>query len=199
MVDPAVQAAILASAIAAGATVSGYLVTQSRARKERRATVFAEALTALRRYQDFPYKIWRRTDDGPETRARLLEEQSVTGMQTNFHLSWLQVDAPVVGEAFESLVAAVRTERRANYHHAWQSPPITDSSALGVPPPFQRHGAEPELQLCLLAMRNEMSLLAPLRRRRIRERIQVQARTRAIDQARSQPHSHPAPAAAAGP
>ena len=181
MVDPTVQAAVLASGIAAGATVSGYLANQSRARRERKATAFAEALTSLRRYQDFPFKVWRRLDDSPETLARLAAEHSDTGMQNNFQLSWLLVDAPVVGEAFRALTEAVKDERRANYTLAWQSPPITAPAALAEVPPFQRHGPDTELELCLWAMRNELSLLGPLRRRRIRRAVRAQVAARTAD------------------
>lgn len=180
MIDPAVQAAAVASTIAAGATVSGYLLNQSRTRRERRATAFAEALTVLRRYQDYPYKIWRRTGDDPDTRAALADEQNATGMATSFQHSWLQVDAPVVGEAYRALLDVARRERQASYETAWQSPPIRDAKGMAARPPFQRRGSDPELKLCILAMRNEMSLLAPLRRRRIRRLIREQVERRTV-------------------
>jgi hypothetical protein len=182
VIDPAVQAAALASTIAAGATVSGYLLTQSRARRERKATAFAQALTSARRYQDFPYRVWRRQADDAETRARLAEEQTASGMEINFHLAWLQVDAPVVGEAFKELTEVLADERREGYVAAWQSPLISDGAGMAARPAFRRHSADPELELCIMAMRNELSLLAPLHRRRIRRLVRRQAEQRATPQ-----------------
>jgi hypothetical protein len=178
MLNPTVEAAAVASAIAAGATVSGYLLTQSRARRERKATAFAEALTAVRRYQDFPYKVLRRTDDDPETRTRLGDEQTATGIQIQFHLVWLQVDAPTVSKAFEDLWTVVHAERQKNYRIAWNTPPRTTAAGMAEPNPFRHEVASPEMQLCILAMRNELLLLAPLRRRRIRRLIREQAARR---------------------
>lgn len=189
VVDATVQAAVLASTIAAGGTVAGYLANQSRSRRERKATAFAEALTAVRQFYDFPYKVWRRTDDGPETRARLSDEHSATATQATFQLAWLQVDSPVVGEAYQAVIDAMRDERRANYALAWQTPPIADAADLGRRPPFLRGSSEREMQLCLLAMRNELSLLGPARRRRVRRlvRAQVQARQAADTSTRTPP------------
>jgi hypothetical protein len=103
---------------------------------------------------------------------------AVEGMQTNFHAAWLQVDAPLVGEAFQTLAAVVKQERRVNNDLAWQSPPITDDAGMVTRPAFERRSADVELELCIKAMRNELSLLAPLRRRRIRRTIQAQVARR---------------------
>jgi len=173
-----VQAAVLASAIAAGGTVAGYLANQSRTRRDRKATAFAEALTAVRRYHDFAHKVWRRPDDSTETRTRLSDEQSITATQATFQLTWLQVDSPTVGEAYQALMDALSDERRSNYATAWQSTPITDPADLGNRPPFRRGGSAREMELCILAMRNELSVLAPLRRRGIRRLIRAQVQLR---------------------
>jgi len=180
MADANVQAAIWAAAIAAGATVSGYLLNQSRSRRERKATVFAEALTALRRYQDFPYKIWRRPAEDAQTRMLMADEQSEASRQVRFHLVWLQIDSPIVGEAFSALWRISQPARLANLDLAWQSGPITQDAQMAGPLPFQPEAAEPEMDLCITAMRSELSLLAPLHRRRIRRLLSEQSDRRAI-------------------
>jgi hypothetical protein len=49
--------AIWAAVIAALTTLAGYLVSQSWSRRERYAKVYAEALGALRRWEEIPYVI----------------------------------------------------------------------------------------------------------------------------------------------
>jgi hypothetical protein len=139
MIDTAVQAAAVAATIAAGATVSGYLLNQSRARSERRAKAFADAMAAMRRYQDFPHRVWRRSISDAAARDRFSEEQSLAGRDVRFHLVWLAIDSPVVGEAFEQLWTVVHQARLFNRDLAWSSPPrATDLDLVGEPPGFIR-------------------------------------------------------------
>ena len=93
--DASIQAAIWGGTIAAMATVTGYLANQALARRERKATSFANALTAMDRYEDYPYRVWRRVSDDSETMTRLTDEWSAAGMAVKFHLAWLEVDSPV--------------------------------------------------------------------------------------------------------
>jgi hypothetical protein len=174
-VDGKGQAALWAATIAACATIAGYLFNQSLARRERKARAFAEALSDLRRYQDFPFKIWRRSTADADSRQRLSEEQSAIGIQVRFHLVWLQIDSPVVGEAYQSLWNVVRPARRANRLIAWTTPPRIHDRDMAAEPRFQQAVGWPEMALCIRAMRNELSFLAPLRRRHLRRLIREQA------------------------
>ena len=62
----------LSTAIIAGlVALTGYLLNQFANRRERTSKVYAEALEAIREYQELPYKIRRRPDSNGTTRAAL--------------------------------------------------------------------------------------------------------------------------------
>ena len=170
------QAALWAASIAACASVSGFLLNQWYSRRERKAKAFAEALAAMRQYQNFPFAVWRRSACDAATRDRFSEEQSRIGTQVRFHLVWLQIDSPVVGEAYEALWNAVRPRRYENRIAAWRAPPHTRDERMGEDPPFHRNLGGPETVLCIRAMRNELSILAPLHRRARRAEIREHVR-----------------------
>jgi hypothetical protein len=172
-------AAIWAAAIAACATLAGYLFNQSRIRRERRATAFADAMAAMRDYEDFPFSVWRRTNCDDATRARLDTRRSKNGRAVRRHRVWLRIEAPVVGEAYEQLWRAVRQAYSTNLSLAWAAPPRTcDQLMIGEPPDFVRAPGLEETELCIRAMRNELSLLPMLRRPHLRELLSEHARHR---------------------
>ena len=175
--DVSIQAAIWGGTIAAVVSVIGYVTNQTLARRERKATSFANALTAMDRYEDFPYKVWRRTGDDVETLTRLMDEWSTAGMAVKFHLAWLEVDTPVVGTAYRLLYDIVRPSRIANRNAAWSTPPRRQGSDLEAEPPLVWSDSGAAKSICLAAMRNELSPVAMIRRRRLRAQVcQVRAR-----------------------
>jgi hypothetical protein len=179
-VSPATQAAISGATVAALATVLGYLFTQARARRERKAKAFAEAMAAMRRFYDFPHKVWRRSVSDAATRERLSEEHSLGSREVRFHLIWLKIESPVVGEAYEQLWAVVHGARLFNANLAWSSPPrATDQDMVGEPPGFWRKAGARETDLCIRAMRNELSWWPALGRPRIRRALDPRERQRA--------------------
>jgi hypothetical protein len=173
------QAVLWAASIAACASVSGFLLNQWLARRERKAKAFADALTAMRRYQNFPFRVWQRSTADAATRDRFSKEQSTIGVDVRFHLVWLQIDSPVAGEAYEALWNAVYPRRLDNRHAAWKATPHTCDEGMGLDPPFHRHLGQPETALCIRAMRNELSIMAPLHRRALRREIRDHVQTMA--------------------
>ena len=166
--DASVQAALWGGTIAAIVSVIGHLTNQSLARRERKATSFADALTAMDRYEDLPYKIWRRTSDDVEMMTRLMDEWSAAGMAVKFHLAWLEVDTPVVGAAYRLLYETVRPSRITNRNTAWNSSPRRQGSDLAADPPLVSPDSRVAKELCLSAMRNELRPTALVWRRRLR-------------------------------
>ena len=154
------------------------LTRLDRFRRERRAKVYAEALAAMRRFQEVPYKVWRRPASDAKTRAEIGQEHSDATAGVAYHQVLLRMDSEVVGAAYWDLWSQVRVTRKANRVLAWKSPVITSDEAMAENPPFERDDADVELELCLLAMRREMSLLGPLLRRDTRRRLQYQRAVR---------------------
>ncbi len=119
-----IVAAALGALVAAGIAVGGYLLQQRAARRERRLTVYAEALRAVADYVEAHYLV-RRHDGTPATRQAITGHISDVQSRIAFHEAWLQLHAPrEVHQAFAAYVAAARTEAGAQMSAAWRSPPI---------------------------------------------------------------------------
>ena len=107
---PAQWSTIIAALIAALVAVTGYMLTQAQSRRERRAREFADALAAVEEYLEVPYRIRWRSAATPEAREAITA--LINSIQTRivFHLAWLQVETPAVGQAYAALVSAARSE-----------------------------------------------------------------------------------------
>jgi hypothetical protein len=149
------QATILAAVIAAVAAIFGYLTTRIADRNERKARTYAEALRALRTYQEFPYIVYRRGGSDAKTRERL----------GNLH-------TPVVGLAFAQLLEQTGAHRNEYRKWAWRQPIMTSDEEAATSPPFDMDN-EPEMELCLGAMKSELSRW-PRRRGHILKRLERQ-------------------------
>jgi hypothetical protein len=191
-VNVAGSAALWAAMVAALATLAGYLLAQSRARRERKAAMYAQALAAMQRFQELPYGIWRRPASTPEIRAALGTEISEAISQVAFHQALLRMDSEVVGTAYTDLWSQARRACRANRALAWRSPLIESDEAMADSPPFVGHDeSDPERALCILAMRRELSVAGLLARRRTRRRLDRQRQLRERMNARPVPDSSP--------
>lgn len=148
---------IAAAIIAASVAVIGYLVNQRNLRIERKTRLYADALKQIRAYQELPYEIWRRTGDDPEE-VRLLSQRvnaAYSGIQ--FHLQRLQIESPTVAQAYLDLYEQTGRQSRINRQRAWQD----TMSTSGLKPdedPFRGDNGR-EIDLCVEAMRAEISLL----------------------------------------
>jgi hypothetical protein len=110
----AAQTAIVAVAVIAlvGAVVSAsitYWFNQRAARRERRTTVFAEALSTVEEYAEMPYRIRRRSDAG-QARYDLSEEVSRIQSRLAFHQALLQIESPDIAVAYGTFVRAAKIQ-----------------------------------------------------------------------------------------
>ena len=173
------DAAIWAAAIVAAVTLAGYLLNQSWTRRQRRATAYAEALAALRRWQEVPYLVLRRPASDAVTRAELGKEMSQAVSGLAYHVNLLRLDSAVVGEAYELLWRQARRTRSPNLKRAWLTPPIEQDVEMAEAP-FPLPDIDAELDLCLLAMRRELSLMSRFLSRDTRRRLEMQRAWRAV-------------------
>jgi hypothetical protein len=124
----------IAAAITAVFALVGVLVTvtanQHLARRDRLLKDFAEALAAVERYAELPYRIRRRQGSAPETRERLSE--TIHGVQQDllFHQSWVRIQDTHVAEAYNALVATTRKEAGRAMTEAWRTNPITSDEDM---------------------------------------------------------------------
>lgn len=131
-----------AALIAAAIAVIGYCVTQARARRERRAKAFAEALAAVEDYMESPYRIRRRPRSDADTRTQITAAISDIQSRIAFHEAWLEVEAPKVGAAFARLVRVARGEAGANMKEAWAEPVLEDDRAMNLGMRYNRSQTE---------------------------------------------------------
>lgn len=117
-------ATVLAAIIAAAVVVAGYVVQQRKARSDRRARTYAEAIRAVHDYLEAPYLVVRR--DGSSA-ARIAISSSISEIQSRlrFYESLLSIQAPrQVADAFRDLVKCARIEAGGQMTEAWQRPPL---------------------------------------------------------------------------
>ena len=99
--------------------VAGYVVTQFTNRRDRKAKVYAEALAAVREYQELPYRVRRRAASDAATRAALAERVSEVMSKLGFYLAWLRIDSPETSVAYLDLVSRTRRQCRRHLADAW--------------------------------------------------------------------------------
>lgn len=109
-------------------------VNQYQARQDARRKDFAEALAAVERYAELPYRIRRRQGSTPEVRGRIAEFIHEVQQDLLFHKSWMRIQAPRVAEAYESLLRTTREEAGSAMTEAWNTTPIDrdEDMPLGV-------------------------------------------------------------------
>jgi hypothetical protein len=125
-------ATVIAAAIAALAALAGYLANQFAGRREQRTGMYAEALRALRTYQDTPYRIARRSNSDPQTRERLGIVLGEAVAQVRFYESWLQIHSPEVGAAYGLLYGKVRRLASSYRAKAWERPVMLADSEMAA-------------------------------------------------------------------
>jgi hypothetical protein len=109
-------------AISAILAATGYVINQRQTRRERLARVFAEALTAVTRFQSYPFLVARRPDG--ESIRWLVEMSAEVHAALDFHARLVRLEAPTVSTAFDSVVEAARREMGEYGKQAWLMPAI---------------------------------------------------------------------------
>jgi hypothetical protein len=163
---PAEWATITAAAIAALVAVAGYFIAQARARRERRAKAFADALAAVEDYLEAPYRVRRRQASTPEARAALTSALNDLQARIELHRAWLQVEAPAVADAYEALVSAARTEAGTQMADAWNSTPPANDGDMNLRVAYEHPEADTQRLLVIRSMRRELRLWSWRARRR---------------------------------
>jgi hypothetical protein len=112
----------------AGIALCGVLATLVingiRTERQRRRDLHARALAAITAYGEMPYRIRRRAP-GPEHRARLADELSMTKADVYTCQVLLAADGDErLSEAFDDLYKLARTSVGKEAHNAWIAPVI---------------------------------------------------------------------------
>ncbi|HUB37984.1 MAG TPA: hypothetical protein VMA72_03960 [Streptosporangiaceae bacterium] len=170
-------ATILAAFLAAAVALSGYALTQAWNRRERRARTYAEALSAIRDYQELPYRIYRRQASDAETREMLGRLHSEVAARVRFYMAALEMESPLVSLAYRDLRNQTRGRGALYRHWAWQHAPIDSDAAMALDPPFHSDNDE-EQRLCLACMRHDLKTFDRRRSHRLMAELDVLRRRR---------------------
>jgi hypothetical protein len=155
-VDPSAWVILSTGILAALVALIGYLLSQLANRNDRKIRLYAEALTAVHEYEELPYRIRRRTSN-LQSGAAVAERVDDVLTKVLFHRAWLQLDSEVVGIAFQDLVAQTGKQGGPYRAEAWSKPAVASDGDFDVRDRYIFDN-EPELRLCLLAMRRDLLL-----------------------------------------
>jgi hypothetical protein len=170
-------ATIWTGIIAGLVALTGYLLNQSANRRERRSKVFAEALEAIRDYQELPYKIRRRPGSDGKTRAELGRDTGDAVSKLWYYRAWLETESAEVSAAYRDLIAETKRDGNSYRATAWSEPVIMTDSDARLKDKYT-YDNKPELALYLMAIRRELSPFAFLLRLSTRRKLRKQRNKR---------------------
>jgi hypothetical protein len=144
-------------AVSALVAAAGYLINQRQMRRERLAKVFAEALSAVNRFLNYPFLVARRPKG--ESIHWLVEMSAEAHAGLDYHRWLVHLEAPAVGREFGEVVATARDEIGEYIRRAWEMPPVEDGQDLNrnLGDRFPATHTWNAIDVCLKAMSAEMN------------------------------------------
>jgi hypothetical protein len=149
-------ATIVAAVVAAGALMVGYFVQQGRARRERRAQAYGEAVRAIEDYLEAPFIILRR--DGTLVAQRQITDHiSAVQSRIAFHRAELAIyAAQPISEAYAKLETAARAEAGAAMTRAWRAKPVRQGKKVPIGNRYSREQSNAALTQLVKLMRADV-------------------------------------------
>lgn len=149
-------ATIIAAAIAAAALVVGYFVQQGRARRERRAQAYGEAIRAVEDYLEAPFLVLRR-DGTRATQRHITDHISEIQSRIAFHKSELAIYAGQdIADAYALFERAARKEAGTAMTKAWNAKPIRNGRQVPIEHRFSRAKSDAALAEVTALMRADV-------------------------------------------
>lgn len=135
----------------------GYLLNQAANRREHRARIYADALEAVREYEELPIRIARRGIGDAATRTELGGRISDSIVRLGFYRAWLLIESIEVGSAYGTLLDQSHRIGRRYRAEAWTRAPLTTDKEAHLVGLYSFDN-KPEWNLCMLVMRRELSV-----------------------------------------
>jgi hypothetical protein len=79
------------------------------------------------------------------------------------HRSWLRVEAPSVGEAYNALITAARSEAGVQMTEAWNSTPLASDADMNLRVAYQHPNSDAERDRVIAVMRQNLRHLPNVR------------------------------------
>lgn len=115
---------VIPVAVAVLTTAGTLLVTKAGDAAARRRDRYAQAVTTLVSWVEFPYRVRRRTDDEPATLTALADRGHDLQEQLACHQAWIACDTPALARAYAIARDLVGHEVGAALKEAWGLPPV---------------------------------------------------------------------------
>jgi hypothetical protein len=135
--------------------ILGYLLNQRSSRRERKAEFFADALRAVKEFEELPYRILRRSDSTPQTREHVGTEIDDCFTKLSFYQTWLFLDSPRVGDAYQQLASKCYSSGEPHRADAWSRAPVASDAEAHLADDYV-FGAGVEWANCIRVMRREL-------------------------------------------
>ena len=162
--DAKASIALLVGLITALIALIGYWNTHYLQRRDRRALMYAEAVAAMRAYEQAPYLVRRRADSSGSTRAALAAQLIEANTRVSFNEKLLLMDSLPVGTAYRLLLEVTRSQLSRYRDEAWQTPVMTADDEVPRSTLQYPYDNEPEWRLCISAMQRELTFRGWTRR-----------------------------------
>lgn len=154
-------AVLLAALIAAAGVTATILTTSSRARRDRLASLYADALSAVSEYIEGPYRIRRRTQGEASQRFTITALLSDVKARIDHSENMLALHAhQKVANAFHEYVNAAQREAGTQMHDAWTRPGISDDDEVNLSRPYPRERSDPLRGHAVAVMQADLALRA---------------------------------------
>ena len=108
--------------------ISGNLRANASIRRDR----YAQAVRYLVAWGEYPYRIRRRTDDEPGTRASLADRGHALQEQRAEIAGWIAAESRALSKVFDRCVRDASAIVGPACVEAWNSPPVTTSAAMNL-------------------------------------------------------------------
>ena len=125
--------AALPGLMALGRQMLGGWSSGQRELAARRRAQFADALSAVVGYEEFPFVIRRRRVSNPEDeRIRISTELRAVQERLAFHSAWLRTESRRVADAYDALLQETRRTAGREMKRAWEMETISQDSQMNV-------------------------------------------------------------------
>jgi hypothetical protein len=120
---------IVVAAITAGATL---LLTRASEATDRRRDRYADAVTALVAWVEFPYRVRRRTDDTPSTLAALAARGHDLQERLACHQAWIAAENSDVAAVYKKARRVIARHVGVDLQEAWLTSPTGTAAAMNL-------------------------------------------------------------------
>jgi hypothetical protein len=165
MMDSTGSVALIVGLSTAAIALLGYWNTQYLQRRDRRGTMYAEAMAVMRAYEHSPYLIRRRADSAGATRASIAARITEINVRVDHEEQLLLMDSRAVGAVYCLLSEKTRLQVRRYRDKAWQTPVICRDDQMPESTRQYTYNNKAEWDLCILAMGRELQLIGWLLRK----------------------------------